>query len=55
MRLFDQHGTTLPLRLISSATFTNGVLHLVYGPVESGPDGTYRDASRAMADASNHG
>lgn len=47
MRLFDERGATLPLTFISSATFTTGVVHLVYGPVESVPDGN----SRAMADA----
>jgi dihydrofolate reductase len=53
VRLFDESGTTLPLSLISSAALSNGVLHLVYGPVETAPDGTYRDASKAMAEASN--
>jgi dihydrofolate reductase len=55
MRLFDARDTTLPLALISSTALTNGVLHLVYGPVETAPDGTYRDASHAMAEASNRG
>ena len=32
MRLFDEGGTPLPLRLISSETFETGVLNLVYGP-----------------------
>jgi dihydrofolate reductase len=54
MRLFDERGATLPLTLVSSAAFSNGVLHLVYGPAETAPDGTYRDASKAMAEASNH-
>ena len=31
MRLFDD-GPTVPLDLLSSKTFTTGVLHLVYGP-----------------------
>jgi dihydrofolate reductase len=52
-RLFDGSGTPLPLTLVSSAALGNGVLHLVYSPVEAAPDGTYRDASKAMADASN--
>ena len=30
-RLFDQ-GDPMPLQLLSSATFTTGVVHLVYGP-----------------------
>ena len=53
MRLFDDGGATLPLTLISSAALSNGVLHLVYGPVDTAPDGTYRDASKAMAEAGN--
>jgi dihydrofolate reductase len=32
MRLFDEGGTPIPLRLISSETFETGVLNLVYGP-----------------------
>jgi dihydrofolate reductase len=32
MRLFDEGETTIPLRLLSSETFTTGVLNLVYGP-----------------------
>ncbi len=31
-RLFDDMDEQLPLRLVSSATFTTGVIHLVYGP-----------------------
>ena len=27
--------------MLRSETFDNGVLHLVYGPVETAPDGTY--------------
>ena len=53
-RLFDSSGSALPLALISSAALSNDVLHLVYGPVESAPDGTYRDASKAMAESGNH-
>jgi dihydrofolate reductase len=52
MRLFDeQHGLALPLAMIGSTVLSNGVVHLVYGPVGSAPRGTYRDASKAMADA----
>jgi dihydrofolate reductase len=54
MRLFGDHERPLPLTLISSTPFTSGVLHLVYGPVESSPDGTYREASKAMAEAEKH-
>lgn len=45
MRLFEEAGTTLPLRLISSETFRTGVLNLVYGPAEpAGGEGTHEDA-----------
>ncbi len=44
MRLFDEGETTIPLRLISSETFTTGVLNLVYGPAESTTDATYETA-----------
>jgi dihydrofolate reductase len=53
MRLFENGGATLPLALISSTAFSNGVLHLVYGPVETAPKGTYRAASKAMAEANS--
>jgi len=32
LRLFDESDTSIPLRLISSTTFSTGVVHLVYGP-----------------------
>jgi dihydrofolate reductase len=52
MRLFDgQHGAALPLALVGSTVLRNGVVHLVYGPVESAPGGSYGDASSAMAGA----
>ena len=44
MRLFDDAGSPLPLRLLSSETFATGVLNLVYGPAESSGEGTYGDA-----------
>ena len=44
MRLFDEGENPIPLRLISSETFTTGVLNLVYGPAESTGDATYDDA-----------
>jgi dihydrofolate reductase len=34
MRLFDEGDTPIPLKLLSSETFSTGVLHLVYGPAE---------------------
>ena len=38
MRLFDEGETPIPLKLLSSETFTTGVLNLVYGPAESPGD-----------------
>jgi dihydrofolate reductase len=49
MRLFDEGQTPIPLRLISSETFTTGVLNLVYGPAESTADATYEDAAVHLA------
>ena len=43
-RLFEEGDATLPLRLISSATFRTGVLSLVYSPAESAGPATYDDA-----------
>jgi dihydrofolate reductase len=42
MRLFDD-GAPIPLRLISSETFTTGVLNLIYGPAEAPADVSYED------------
>jgi dihydrofolate reductase len=39
-RLFDDGGSPIPLRLISSETLTTGVLNVVYAPAES-PKGTH--------------
>jgi dihydrofolate reductase len=50
MRLFDE-GPSVPLRLIGSTTFSNGVLHVVYGPVESSPKGSYKEAVKSVAKA----
>ena len=44
MRLFDEGDATIPLRLLSSETFETGVVHLVYGPDESGREGGYESA-----------
>jgi dihydrofolate reductase len=43
IRLFDEGESTVPLRLISSETFSTGVLSLVYGPAEPG-EGSYEEA-----------
>ncbi|TDD68420.1 dihydrofolate reductase family protein [Actinomadura rubrisoli] len=52
MRLFDE-GEPIPLRLLSSKTFTTGVLHLVYAPAESAPEGTYDDAKAHLPQPEN--
>lgn len=44
MRLFDEGESTVPLRLLSSKTFSTGVLNLVYAPAEASGDATYEDA-----------
>jgi dihydrofolate reductase len=49
MRLFDEGETPIPLRLISSETFTTGVLNLVYGPATSTGTATYEDAKVHLA------
>jgi len=49
MRLFDEGDEPLPLQLISSETFTTGVLNLVYGPDDAPPEGTYEEAKAHLA------
>jgi dihydrofolate reductase len=44
MRLFDEGETPVPLTLVSSETFTTGVLNLVYAPAESAGDAGYEEA-----------
>jgi hypothetical protein len=43
-RLFEEGERPIPLRLLSSETFSTGVLHLVYGPAEPPGEATYEDA-----------
>ncbi len=47
MRLFDE-GESIPLKLLTSVTFENGVLHLVYGPDPDPPTGGYDEAVEAL-------
>jgi dihydrofolate reductase len=54
MRLFDEGETPIPLTLLSSATFTTGVLNLVYGPAESTGDATYEDAKVHLPSQPEH-
>src|SRR5688572_1257583 len=44
MRLFDEADTTMPLKLLSSQTFSTGVLNLVYAPAGSPGDAGYEEA-----------
>ena len=44
MRLFDEGEPRIPLTLVSSETFTTGVLNLVYAPAESVGDAGYEEA-----------
>jgi len=43
-RLFDEDAPPIPLRLLSSQTFTTGVLNLVYAPTQAPRAATYEDA-----------
>jgi dihydrofolate reductase len=52
-RLFDEGDSQVPLRLLSCQAFTTGVLHVVYGPVESAPAGTYDDAKAHLPQPDN--
>jgi hypothetical protein len=47
MRLFDA-GESIPLELLSSETFSTGVVHLVYGPDDAPPEGGYEEAKAAL-------
>jgi dihydrofolate reductase len=53
MRLFDEGETPIPLRLVSSQTFTTGVLYLIYAPAESTPTGGYEEAKASLRQNEN--
>jgi dihydrofolate reductase len=44
MRLFDEGERPIPFTLISSQTFTTGVLNLVYAPAKSAGNAGYQEA-----------
>ncbi|WP_419995768.1 dihydrofolate reductase family protein [Streptomyces boninensis] len=44
LRLFDEADTPIPLRLVSSATFSTGVLDLLYAPAEAPAAAGYESA-----------
>ena len=50
MQLFDT-GAPIPLKLLSSQTFSTGVLYLVYGPDDAPPEGGYEEAQATLPQA----
>jgi dihydrofolate reductase len=55
MRLFDEGTPTIPLKLLSSQTFTTGVLNLVYAPAGSpGAAGAAGDKEAGYEQAKQH-
>ena len=50
MQLFDA-GAPIPLKLLSSQTFSTGVLYLVYGPDDAPPEGGYEEAKATLPQA----
>ena len=50
LRLFDDSGPEVPLRLMSSQPFATGVLYVVYGPDPNPPTGGYEEAKEALAE-----
>jgi dihydrofolate reductase len=49
MRLFDEGEPPISLTLVSSETFTTGVLNLVYAPAESAGDAGYEEAKAHLS------
>ncbi|MGX1882869.1 dihydrofolate reductase family protein [Streptomyces sp. NPDC055287] len=49
MRLFDEGEAPIPLKLLSSETFSTGVLNLFYAPAESVGEATYDDAKAHLS------
>ncbi|POM25738.1 hypothetical protein BTM25_01210 [Actinomadura rubteroloni] len=47
-RLFEDADTSLPLELVSSATFATGVVHLVYRRDDAAPTGDYDTAKASL-------
>jgi len=47
MQLFGE-GEAIPLKLLSSETFSTGVLYLVYGPDDAPPKGGYEEAKATL-------
>lgn len=51
MRLFEEGESTVPLKLVSSQTFSTGVLNLVYAPAGSPGDAGYDEAKTKLPQA----
>jgi dihydrofolate reductase len=51
MRLFDEGEPSVPLTLVSSQTFSTGVLNLVYAPAASPRDAGYDEAKAHLPQA----
>jgi dihydrofolate reductase len=49
MRLFDEGGSPIPLKLIKSETFETGVMNLVYAPADPTDEATYEDAKAHLS------
>jgi len=49
LRLFDEGTSPIPLRLVSSQTFTTGVLNLIYAPAEAPEEAGYEEAKAHLA------
>jgi dihydrofolate reductase len=50
LRLFEEDGSQIPLRLFSAQSFTSGVIYLVYGPDPDPPTGGYEQARENLPD-----
>jgi dihydrofolate reductase len=50
LRLFEEDGLQIPLRLLSSRPFATGVVYLIYGPDPDPPTGGYEQAKENLLD-----
>ncbi|MGH8950911.1 MAG: dihydrofolate reductase family protein [Acidimicrobiia bacterium] len=50
MRLFEEGEPSIPLKLISSETFSTGVMNLTYAPADSPGDVDYEDVKSYLVD-----
>ena len=48
LKLFEDGGPARPFKLISSESFSTGVVYLVYGPDPNPPTSSYNDAKRTL-------